>query len=152
MAIEISQHVKDVINNPDTLKVLATVNKDGVPHVVFKGSLFLADDGLLEYNEIIESSQTNKNLVYSLWFNKTVSINVLLGKESFQIKGKVDRALIAGREFEKRYNEVLEKRNNELSTVWRIIPEEVKEQSFTKRRDEELAAHPILQHLDRLTK
>ena len=152
MAIEISQHLKDIINRPESFKVLATVSNDGIPHVVFKGSIFVNEDGLIEYNEVIESSQTNKNLVSSIWFNRTVAINVLFEKESFQIKGKVDRAIIAGHEFEERYKTLLEKRNADLSTIWRIIPEEIREESFKTRLTEETAAHPILQHLDRLTK
>ena len=152
MAIEISQHIKDIINRSDSIKVLATVSNDGIPHVVFKGSLSVTEDGLIEYNEVIESSQTNKNLVSSIWFNKTVAVNVLFDKESFQIKGKVDRAIIAGHEFEKRYIELSEKRDADLSTIWRIIPEEIREESFKTRLAEETAAHPILQHLDRLTK
>lgn len=150
--IELTQHVKEIINSPDARKVLATVGKDGIPHVTFKGSFHVTEDGLLEFYEFIESSQTNKNLVYSLWFDKTVAVNVYLEGESFLIKGKVDRALVAGREFEKHYNLIQEKKKIDLSTVWKIIPTEIKEESFEKRRKEEAENHPILRHLDMLTK
>ena len=152
MAIEIPQHIKEVINNPESIKVLATVSKDGIPHVVFKGSLKAIDDSTLLFLEFIESSQTNKNMIHSIWFNKTVSVNVLLGKESFQLKGKVQRAIVAGNEFEKYYNQVQESKKIDLSTVYKIDVEEVVDQSFEKRRVEEFEKHPIFQHLDLITK
>ena len=152
MAITISNEVKEIINSPDTLKVLATVSREGVPHVVFKGSIKVNEEGLIEYLEIIESSQTNKNMVNSIWFNKTVAINVFQNKRSFQIKGKVKQSIIAGRKFEERYIQIKEKKNVDLSAIYLIEPEEIQEESFEKRRLEELEKHPILQHLDRLTK
>lgn len=152
MAIKISDEVKEIINNPDTLKALATISQDGIPNVVFKGSVKVNEDGLIEYLEFIETSQTNKNMVHSIWFNKTVAINVYLNKRSFQIKGKVKEAIIAGRKFEEKYIQVKQAKNIDLSTVYLIEAEEILEESFEKRRSEEYEKHPILQHLDLLTK
>ena len=152
MAIEIPEEVRDIINNPESIKVLTTISRDGVPHAVFKGSLKAREGNVLEYLEFIESSQTNKNMVYSIWFNKTVAIAVLFGDKSFQLKGKVQRAIIAGAEFESRYKEIQKERNIDLSTVYLIDVEEIREESFEKRRTEELEQHPILQHLDLLIK
>lgn len=153
MALKLTQELKDIINDPNSKKVLATIDRDGNPHVVFKGSLHVNEAGYLEYFEFIESSQTNKNMVHSIWFHKTVAINILNGSKSYQIKGIPYRAIIAGREFEEAYHKVQEKYGDEkvdLSTVWLIEPAEVFEESFEKRRKEEEEAHPILRHLDLL--
>ena len=150
MAIQLSEEIKEIFNDPESIKVLATTDKEGKPHVVFKGSLHVNENGYIEYLEFIESSQTNKNMVHSIWFHKTVTVNILLGKKSYQIKGIPYRALIAGREFEAYYKKVRAEKNIDLSTVWLIEPENVTEQSFEKRRVEEEKAHPLLRHLDRL--
>ena len=146
----LDKEVIDALNNPKAVKVLATVGSDGVPHVVFKGSLHANVHGYVEYWELIESSQTNKNMVHSIWFGKQIAISVLLEHRSWQIKGIPYRAIIAGQEFELCYNEVQEKLDTDLSTVWLIEVQSVVEESFEKRQAEELAAHPILQHVDRV--
>lgn len=150
MAVQLSKEVQEILNNPDSIKVLATTDSEGTPHVVFKGSLRFNEEGYIEYLEFIESSQTNKNMVHSIWFHKTVSINVRYEGKSFQIKGVPYRALIAGKDFELRYNRVRDEKGIDLSTVWLIEPLEVIEETFNKRRLEEEEAHPILKHLDLL--
>ncbi|MBR1866854.1 MAG: pyridoxamine 5'-phosphate oxidase family protein [Lachnospiraceae bacterium] len=150
MAVEISRELQEILNDPQSIKVLATTDPEGRPHVVFKGSLHVNEDGYLEYLEFIESSQTNKNMVHSIWFHKTVAINVKHEKQSFQIEAVPYRALIAGKEFEKRYNQVRREKGIDLSTVWLMEPLEIVEETFEKRRLEEEKAHPILKHLDLL--
>lgn len=150
----ISEEVKNVINAPDTVKVLATTDPQGVPHAVFKQSLHVNEDGNLEYYEIMETSQTNKNVTYGIWFDKQVSINVLAGdRRSFQIKGIPKKAIIAGAYFEKVYRELGEKRqDSDLSTIWIIEPRQIVEETFQKRLQEEEEKHPHILHLDRIAK
>lgn len=151
MAAKITEEVKKILNSENSIKVLATVDKEGIPHVAFKNSIHVNEDGYIEYLELIESSRTNKNMVYSIWFGKTVIINVLEGKRSFLIRGIPYRSIIAGREFEKAYCRVQEKKGKiDLGAVWLIEPIEIIEETFEKRRVEEEEAHPILKHLDRL--
>lgn len=153
MAVELTDEVRNILKDPDSKKVLATIDREGNPHVTFKGSICANEAGYLEYYELIESSRTNKNMVHSIWFHKTVAVSVLNGDTSYQIKGIPYRAIIAGREFEdayKRVREIYGSRKVDLSTVWLIEPVEVVEESFEKRRREEEAAHPILRHLDLL--
>lgn len=151
MNIQIPDEWKKLINAPDTLKVLATVDSDGVPHVVFKDSIIVNEDGYVEYLELLESSQTNKNMTYSIWFNKTVAVSVYSGGRSFQIKGTPYRELITGREFEKRYITVKEKQGEDLAAVWLIEPYQIKEQTYEVRKAAEEKAHPLLRHLDMIT-
>jgi hypothetical protein len=136
----------------DTVKVLSTTGADGIPHISFKNSLHLREDGYIEYNEFIESSVTNKNMTFSIWFNKIIAIALLENNErSFLIKGKVIRAIISGREFRERY--IAARKNDidtDLSTVWVIEPISEIEDTLKKRRAEEENAHPLLKHLDLL--
>ncbi|MCD8045543.1 MAG: hypothetical protein LUE90_02600 [Clostridiales bacterium] len=152
MAIRLSEEIKQLLDDPETRKVLATTDREGNPHVVFKGSIRVNEDGYLEYLELIESSRTNRNMVNSIWFRKSVAVAVLNGGVSYQIKGIPYRSIIAGREFERAYQWTQEHLGGiDLSAVWLIEPTEIREESFEKRRLEEEEEHPVLKHLDRLT-
>jgi hypothetical protein len=154
MDIFIDKELADKINAPDTIKAVATVSKDGIPHVVFKGSLKVAEDGRIEFYELIESSKNGKNLVYSIWFDKKVAINILTkdGK-SFEIVGRPLRSITCGKLFEKTYELLREKRGDvDLSAIWIIQPEEIREETFAVRIKEEEEAYPIIKHLDRFVK
>lgn len=52
MAAIISEKLKEYINAKDTLKVVASIDKNGVPHIVFKGSLHVNEDGNIELSSI----------------------------------------------------------------------------------------------------
>jgi hypothetical protein len=151
MAVELNDDIKALLQEKDTIKAIASVDREGNPHVTYKDSLHINKDGNLEFYELIETSQTNKNFVSSIWFNHKVAINILgRDKRSYQIKGTPYKAIIAGREFQRHYDLVQEQFGDiDLSTVWVIEPEEVIEESFEKRRLEEEKAHPLLGHLDR---
>lgn len=151
MAVELQREVIELLNRPDSIKVLATTDKEGNPHVVFKGSIRAEENGYITYYELIETSQTNKNMVNSIWFNRQVAVNVFGNGVSYQIKGIPYRAIIAGQEFEEAYKRVRARsEDGDLSAVWLIEPQQVIEESFRKRKAEEEEAHPILKHLDRL--
>lgn len=154
MSEVISEELRNIINDPETLKVIASVSVDGDIHVVYKQSLHVNDEGLLEFNEIIESSQNNKNMVNSIWFDKEIAINVLSkDRRSFEIKGVVHKAYIAGAYFEEVYRKVTEELGcYDLSTVWTIKVKSASEKTFAKRAKEEEQLHPSFRHLDRLVK
>jgi hypothetical protein len=154
MAIEINKEVRELFKDKETLKVLASIDKHGIPHVTFKGSVDIDEDGNIYYLEVLESSQTNKNLTYSIWFDKTVAITILgKNKRSYQIKGTPHKVHIAGPLFEEKYKEVIERNpDSDLSGVWIIKPNEIREETFPIRLEEERKNHPIIGHLDRLLK
>lgn len=154
MTIELSKEVIQLLRDDTTIKAIATTDDKGVPHVVIKQSLHVNDEGELVYLELLESSQTNKNLVRSIWFNQKVAIN-LKGSEgiSYQIKGSPIKAIISGPIFKKYYDEVREKLGDvDLATVWIIKPEELYNQSYQVRIRDEESQHPYFIHLDRLAK
>lgn len=154
MAIELTQEVKDAIADPESIKVLASVDRHGEVHVVAKGSISVTEDGQIRYWELLESSQTNKNVTYALWFSKNVAINIITkDRKSYQIKGIPKRCLVAGHEYEEAYV-VAQQRNekNDLAAVYFIEPVKVQEESYLVRLAEENEKHPLYIHLDRLAK
>lgn len=141
-----------LLQDSNTVKVLTTVDGDGVPHTVFKGSLRADESGNLQVLELIESSRTNRNLVRSIWYNRPVSV-LLKGKDSrcFQIKGVPIKAHVSGPVFQKNYVAIRERLGDvDLAGVWIIRPDEVIDETPKVRRTEEEAAHPVFVHLDRL--
>ena len=155
MRLKLDESLAALINDPQSVKALASIGKDGEVHLVFKGSISVNRDGNIEYLELLETSQTNKNLVHSLWFTRPVSITVLApDRSSWQIKGVPLKALVSGKEFEKNYIAVREKLGKEadLSTVWIIEPREAREQSYPVRRQQEENKYPLIAHLDRFTR
>lgn len=154
MAIKLSQEIIEAIKNPDSIKVIASKDRHGDVHVVAKGSLSVAENGQIYFLELLEGSQNNKNLTYSLWFDQKVAINIITpDRKSYQIKGIPVKCLVAGSEFESYYRSVVEKNaDNDLAAVYFIDPIEEKEESYIKRREEHSKRHPLYLHLDRIAK
>lgn len=154
MPVKLGNEVVQLIQDKDTLKVLATVDENGVPNASIKQSLYLNKDGNIEYLELLESSKTNRNFTNSIWFDKKVSI--LLkgdGDLSYEVKGKPIKALIAGEIFQEKYVSIREKLGDvDLAAVWIIEPEEVINKSYFFRKDKEELERPYFKHLDRLRK
>jgi hypothetical protein len=154
MAVQLEPKVRELLDDKDTVKVLATTDKNGIPHAVVKQTLHVDEGGRLAYLELLESSRTNRNLVSSIWFNRKVSV-VLQGKDglSFEIIGRPVKTLITGPVFQRHYIAVRENLGDvDLAAVWIIEPEEVNNQTFAARKAQEDARHPIFTHLDRLAK
>lgn len=155
MAIVISEELKKIISDKDTLKVVSTVGKNGVPHVVYKGSLHVNEDGNIEYYELLESAKDNQNFIYSLWFDKKITINILSkDRKSFEIIGKPVRSITSGKKFLDVYAELKKVRGNssDLGAIQIIEAEEIREETYSVRKEEDEEAYPILKHIDRLLK
>lgn len=153
MAIDLGKEVVEALNDRDSVKVIATVNGQGVPHVVFKENLFYKH-GRLILLELIETSQTNSNLVHSIWFNRTVAVNVKdkYGR-SWQIKGLPVKTHISGRLYEAYYEKTSQPNPEiDLGAVWEIEPVEVKSNEIAAVLTEEKKKHPYLFHLDKIVK
>ena len=85
--MKIPLELKGLLEDHESIKVLTTTDKEGVPHTVFKGSFTSLDDDYLAYVELFEGSQTQKNMLHNLWFKKPVAIAVRKGNTAYQIKG-----------------------------------------------------------------
>lgn len=145
--------IKSLFNNPKTKKVIATVSYDSIVHVTFKDMLFMDEDERIILLEILERSITNRNLTYSIWFNKPVAINMLSEEGiSFHVQVLPIRAIISGKEFEAYYKYMQKQLGNfDLSTVWIFEMLEIRETSLRQRIFENADAYPIVNHLDRIT-
>jgi hypothetical protein len=154
MPIALSAKLAEALADPGTNKIIASVSPSGEPHSAVKNSLRLRKDGFLDYLEFLETSSANRNLTYALWFGKQVAISVSApDKSSFLIKAKPCRAIISGREYIERYQELLlQDSQSDLGAVWILDPLEETSQDVSTRRKEEEAKHPLLRHLDRLAK
>ena len=154
MAANLSKEIIDLITDTDSIKVLATLDEFGFPHVAVKQSLQVGEDGNILYLELLESSRTNRNLVRSIWFDQKVAVAIKgKGGQSFQIKGKPVKTHITGPVFQHHYTAIRELFGDvDLAAVWVIEPEEVINGSFTVRKAEEEGKHPFFSHLDRLVK
>src|SRR5512141_2573474 len=69
---KLPKDVMDIIENSSSIKVLTTVDEEGNPHAAFRDDLTVLDDGTLAFGEPFEGSQTNVNLVRSIWFDTQV--------------------------------------------------------------------------------
>jgi hypothetical protein len=107
----------------------------------------------LEYDEIIETSKTNQNVLRALWFGGTVSALLLTpDQRSYLIICRPSRTHISGRVYRERYQAARASGpDTDLAAVWVLKPLSFLETSLEKRRLEEEARHPLLKHLDRLT-
>lgn len=151
MSVKIDKALAAIINEPETLKVLATIDKNGEPHVVYKGSIHADGNGKLSFLELLESSRSNQNLVHSIWFDKKIAINVLdKDKNSYEIIGKPIRCITCGREFEQAYESVRAKLGDvDLSAIWQVEPVKITNETYRVRLREEEENFPIIRHLDR---
>ncbi|MDR2089615.1 MAG: hypothetical protein LBP73_09700 [Clostridiales Family XIII bacterium] len=155
MAIVLTKKAAAALRSPETVKLIATVGKEGEPHVAVKDTLTLLPDGTIAFYELIETSKTQKNLVYSLWFSKRVSVlTVARDGESHLIKGVPYRAVTAGGAFLEAYEDVQKRYgpDADLSAIWLIPPEWERENTLAVRRAEEEIAHPYEIHMDRIAK
>ncbi|MFO7963789.1 MAG: pyridoxamine 5'-phosphate oxidase family protein [Desulfobacterales bacterium] len=77
--------VLETINNPSAVKVMATVDKEGTPNVVYISSLIAIDEETLVYANLL-GVKTPKNLLQT----RKAAINVFAPDPSisFQIKGE----------------------------------------------------------------
>lgn len=154
MAAELTKEIIDALRDKDSIKVVATVDGRGFPHVVAKGSVNIDDEGRLYFWELLESSVTNRNTIHALWFNKWIAVNVITkDKKSYQIKGYPYKTLVNGKEYQKAYVKAQEINPEfDLAAVYFIRPEEIIEESFFVRKTEEEKKHPLYIHLDRIAK
>ena len=151
MAAEISEELKAILSDGSTIKVLASLKPDGNVHSAVKESIFADDNGGIVYLEYFEKSQTNINLVNSIWFDREISITAVTSdKRSFFIKGRPYRTRVFGKEYEKFYREAeANDSENDLAAVYYIEPTEIYEQTFSVQRSEHKAKYPLYVHLDK---
>jgi len=146
--------LRKALNAEGTAKAIATVDGEGIPNLSFSSHLRADENGDLVHLEFLESSRTSKNLVNAIWFDKGVSISIRDKKgNEWSVSGKAVKAHICGPLFRKHYEELrAELGDVDLSAVWVIRPERVREETLAARLAEQDETHPFYRHLDRLAK
>ncbi|MDR0747283.1 MAG: hypothetical protein LBE89_05245 [Helicobacteraceae bacterium] len=140
-------------NDEGAIKVLTTLDENGAPHPVCKGSLRWSGE-TIESWEILESSQTNRNLTRSIWFDKPIAILLIApDRKAYKFSVKASRNIIAGKAFTRAYEAAQERFNGRgIAGVWQYEIISVKEETASVRIGEEEAARPYFIHLDQLAK
>lgn len=155
MGIKISDTLKKVLENEQLVRVIISNGKEGKTHGSRIHKMSVLDNGNILYFEYLESSLTNKNLIYSLWFDK--EIEIFAEDEAFHdysIKGIPKKAIIEGEFFEAEYRKVQEKFDGQidLSTIWEIEVTSVENTDLLELSKKEQETYPMIQHLDRIAK
>ncbi|MDR2053948.1 MAG: hypothetical protein LBP80_11095 [Treponema sp.] len=143
------EEIKILLRDPGTIKILATVNDQGVPHAVRKETVEAGDGESLMLPERFESSRTNSNLVHSLWFGRRAALTLLAEDgRAFEILAAPVQCHITGPLFERYYRRM----NSLMAALWILRPEEARNETPRFRQAEEEAAHPLFLHPDRIAK
>lgn len=152
MTTEIPRVLIDLINDHNTIKILATVDEQGQPHAVTKQFMRVLDNGHLIYLELLESSRSYKNFTRSLWYDQQVSITIVGNQgETWQIHGKPEKIIISGPVFERYYKIVRNQLGDvDLAAVCIIEPVALVNESFFYQFEQQETRQPIFKHLDRL--
>lgn len=149
----ISEELKEKIQAEGTVRTVSVIGPDGRPHVFFRRSVHVGENGEIDFYEIAETSEENRSLVYSIWNDKPVAIGILTAEgESFEIEGEVSRAIVAGAEYEEAYRHVREQGFRDLAAIWRIEPVRIRESTVTKIAEKEQKEHPLFLHLDSIAR
>lgn len=140
----------DLLRAPETLKILASSDEAGAPHVEFKDWADVDQDGRLVLRELSEHSQSNRNLVGSLWFKRHAQIHLRAADgRAFALRARPHKAVIAGPLFEAHYRAVRAlSPETGLSTLWLFDVEEITDETFAARLARDDAGRLPLQHLD----
>ena len=144
------EKIEKLLEEKETISVISAVGKNENPISQVGRKLTMWGKGRIAYYEFLESLQMQKNLVYSIWFEKEVSLS-LLGKngEIYRVSAKPYQALIAGHRFEEAYINAQEEFGEEtdLSTVWLLDVTAVEDDTYEAAREKE---HPYLMHMDHI--
>ena len=147
----ISNELKKLIEKKNSIKVVSSQDKEGVINSAPKGSLQVSADDELTYVEVLESSKSYSNAVYSIWFDKKVTVLVIgEDKESFLIHGCIKKILTCGREYEAYYSKYQEAKGFDIAAVVKIKVEDVQDLNLAKGIERQKKEHPFFSHYDSL--
>ena len=134
--VELPGGLKTDLKDPGTMKSLITADEEGIPHAVYKNSMILLEDGCMAYMELIEGSQTLKNMLRNYWSQKPISVLTFNGMSgrSYQIKCIVHKYVVEGKLWDEMLKAVWEKFPTvEPPGIWIMIPFEVRDESYDAR-------------------
>lgn len=112
MVVQIPGIVLDLMNRPDSVKILSTACKCAIPHAIVCGSIISPEPTKVAVGEIM-MKVSSKNMRE----NDRVAILVAKGPEAYEIKAKVSGRLDSGPMLDE-FNKNLEKMNLKANAVW----------------------------------
>lgn len=151
--MELKGKIEHLMRDEEADITVIAAGKNGLPWIQKVWKAGIDEKGRIEIYELLESSQIQKNLVYSIWFQKKVLLHISFRDgRSFVIVTKPYQALIAGGEFEQKYEECLREfgEDTDLSTVWKLDAEKLVEETYEEAKKREREEHPYLMHMDYL--
>ena len=134
---KLPKQIIDTFHDPEAIKVLCTVDDEGIPHSSYKWSLEALDSETLGFMELLETSNTYKNMLRHHWAEKLVSVTIISQRKNifYQIKGKPFREGTIWEKFlEKVWAKIPEA---DPAGVWLIRVKEVIDQNYQERRAQE---------------
>ncbi|NTV01539.1 MAG: pyridoxamine 5'-phosphate oxidase family protein [Chlorobiaceae bacterium] len=128
---KLPEELIQLINDRESVKVVATVGADGKPHVVVKGSLTTFDSDTIVFAEGFQGSLSNSNLLDSQVNSRPVAVNVTKGLASFQVKGYVSPASPSDKVYQTLLERIRSRRgpDAEIAGAWIVAPEEIRNES-----------------------
>ena len=154
MAIKLSKEVIDLINKKGSVKILATIDEQGIAQADEKEYLEVTKDGYIRYLELLETARSYKNFTRSLWFNQKISITIIgENKESYKIIGRPDRIYVCGEAYEEQYKRIRNELGDvDLAAICIVEPEEIYDVTLSRNILTQDIEYPIFKHLDRILK
>ena len=139
--MELPENVKGYLQDPAKIKTITTIDREGMPHSVPINSTVVLEDGTIAFMELLETSNTQKNMLNCYWFEKDVCILVVddWGKGSiYQIKCTPYKFLTEGPIWEQFLDEVWKiLPDSDPAGVWLLKPKEIRNQNYFERKKAE---------------
>jgi predicted pyridoxine 5'-phosphate oxidase superfamily flavin-nucleotide-binding protein len=133
--VKIPKEAANVFHSMQTVKVLATVDKNGMPHAVPIGSLDVSRDGDKLYFAEVAIKKTKANLELAKKEGKMVSVVAVKALDAFQAKCTVQEFYTSGDIYEQQNKALKMAMNLDIIGVWVLEPKEVYRQSVRPRED-----------------
>ena len=115
--------VLDLFKRPDTTKILVTAGKDGQPHAIVCGSIFVIDENTLGVGQVLM-----KTAAAYMSENSKVALEVIDGKSAYEVRGTVGGRIDSGPVLDG-LNANLEKIGLRASAVWTFDIKETYDES-----------------------
>lgn len=128
--VRIPRDVANLFNDPETVKVLVTLDQQGVPHCVPISSLSIPSPDIIAF-AVIMADETHRNLLNNP--DKVVTATAVKGFQSYQIKAKPQEYMTEGVAFDafrQRFGSIIMGSGLEIKGVWILKPLEIYDQSI----------------------
>lgn len=135
--VKLPEDVFNLLNDPKSIKVLATKNEEGDVHAIIVGSVFSPDPSTIAFGAIL-MKRSSKNLEMMKERKEMASILVNKEMSAYEIKVSVKSFVTSGPLFDN-MNLDLKKHGLTARGVWTLEPKEVWNQSASYEAGKRIA-------------